>query len=1132
MRRRDFVFSLAAGVAALPQTSPSVPVKRKGRLKQAVTRGRARVAVLAALWLVAGNIVFAQLQSGRIVGTVFDPQRAGIPAVTVTVTNLATNIARSVITDSAGNYVVTPLDPGAYRVSAEVPGFQKTVRDGLVLTVGQSARVELTLDLGTLSTEVQVTAEAPLLNTESATLSQVITNEQIVDLPLNGRGFHELARLTSGVALLPPTGNVQNVRPEAVNGNVIGGVGGAQTRFLLDGVDVTEEHQGGTWIQTSVDAVQEFSVQQNAYSAEFHGAGATFNVTTKSGGNVFHGGVFEFLRNDAFDARNFFATSKEKLERHQFGGTFGGPVLIPGLYNGKSKTFFFASYEGQRRQEGNVNVSIVPTAAQRAGDFRGLAPIFDPLTTAANPAGGAALRTQFADNVIPQNRLSAQALFFNQYIPLPNTAGDTFVSNPITAFDANQLTLRVDQTINAQHRLFARFSNHLSAEERPSAWPTLGATRLEGPAFNLAMALTSNFGSSMVHEFRFSRMYGEYRSTAYMQGQGVDLLRQAGVTGLDGIQDPNIASLPAFSFSGYAGFSGNAGDGRPKWQNRGEYELTDNVTWIKGKHILKFGGRMYRRHILFTDARSHNGVFNFTGVMTQRPASPAGTGNGFADWMLGYPASATRSNPATWWGGYGTYWHGFVQDDLRITNSLTLNLGLRYEYTPWLTGYRNQAAAFDPTRDKPIIVSSRTNQIDLQAQPLAEVGYALFGDLIQTSSQAGVPLNITKNDTRQLAPRMGAAWRLFGDRTVIRGGYGRFYEAEGTSGRLNFNFLPFSLSEGVNATANVLPTRTLANYFLDVPFGASVGSIGWTPLPLEARMGSDQRWNVGVQQALSGQMSVELNYVGTKGSNQQQAEPINIPEPGPGNIQARRPYPRFGNLNIHTQALSSEYHALQAKLQKRPSGGLWYLASYTFSRSLTTAPAPRGNFTYDTGPSSFDIPHLLALSFGAELPFGSGKPFLGGAGRLANALVAGWQVQGIITYRSGLPFTPTISRDVANTGVGGQRPDRVGSGEAQTPTLTAWFDRSAFVEPAPFTYGNSGRNILRADHQWNVDASLFKRFAVTASSTLEFRAEAFNLLNSVYFAAPNTAIDTAAGGRVTSTSNTARQIQFGLKYNF
>jgi hypothetical protein len=1086
-----------------------------------------RVTILIVACTLGATTAFAQLQAGRIVGTIFDPQGAGIPGATVSVTNRATNVTRTVISDTEGNYVVTPLDPGTYNVSAELPGFQKTMREGLELTVGQAARVELTLNLANLSTDVQVVGEAPLLNTESATLSQVISNQQIVDLPLNGRGFHELARLTSGVALLPPTGNVQNVRPENVNGNVIGGVAGGQTRFLLDGVDVTEEHQGGTWIQTSVDALQEFSVQQNAYSAEFHGAGATFNVTTKSGGNTYHGTLFEFFRNDAFDSKNFFATEKEQLERNQFGGTIGGAAI-------KNKTFFFVSYEGQRRTQANVDVSIVPTDAQRRGDFSGLNPIFDPLTTTT--AGGTTTRTQFANNQIPQDRLSPQSQFFLRYIPLPNGPNGTFTSNPVTEFNANQVTLRVDQEFNAQHRLFARYSDHRSTEIRDDRWPTLGSTRLDGPAFNLAVALTSNFGSSLVHELRFSRMYGEYRSTAYFQGQGVQLLQQAGIRGLEGIQDPDIASLPAFTFSGYQGWSGNAGDGRPKWQNRGEYEVTDNLTWVKSRHIFKFGGRMYRRNILFTDARSHNGVYNFTGIMTQRPGNTAGTGNGFADYMLGFPASATRSNPATWWGGYGTYWHGFFQDDFRITNDLTLNLGVRYEYTPWLTGYRNQAAAFDPTQAKSIIVSSKTDQIDLASQRLADVGYALFGDLIQTSSQAGIPLQITENDLNQWAPRIGFAYRL-GERTVLRGGYGVFYEAEGTSGRLNFNFLPFSLSEGVNATANVVPNRTLGNYFLNVPFGQSVGSVGWTPLPLEAQMGYDQRWNLGVQREILNRTSVELNYVGTKGSNQQEAEPINIPAPGEGNIQLRRPYPRFGNLNVHTQARSSEYHALQAKLQKRPSGGLWYLLSYTFSRSLTTAPAQGlgGNYTYDTGPADFDIPHLLVGSFGYELPFGKGRRFMSSAGTIANGFIGGWQAQSIINYRSGLPFTPIISSDVANTGATNQRPIRIGSGKLDNPTIDAWFDKSAFVVPAQYTYGNSGRNILRGDHQWNVDFSIFKRFEVTGTSSLEFRAEAFNLLNSVYFdipAAANRGIDNAAGGRITRTSNNARQMQFGLKYLF
>src|SRR5215208_3847120 len=286
-------------------------------------RFAARLACLVAFTFAGAIPAFAQLQGSRIVGTIYDPQHAGIPGAAVTVTNVATNVARTATTDDEGNYVVTPLDPGSYPVPAAVSGFQTTVREGVELTVGQAARVELALAMSTLATEVLVTTQAPLLNTESATLSQVISNEQIVDLPLNGRSFHELARLTPGVALLAPSGNSQLVRPEIVNGNIMGGVSGRQTRFLLDGVDITEEHQGGTWIQTSVDALQEFSVQQNAYSAEFHGAGGTFNVTTKSGANKFHGSLFEVSRNHAFDPQNYFAVNKEKLDRNQFGGTLG-----------------------------------------------------------------------------------------------------------------------------------------------------------------------------------------------------------------------------------------------------------------------------------------------------------------------------------------------------------------------------------------------------------------------------------------------------------------------------------------------------------------------------------------------------------------------------------------------------------------------------------------------------------------------------------------------------------------------------------------------------------------------------------------------------------------------------------------
>ena len=1092
--------------------------------------------ILSVALTVGLGVTFGQVQAGRIVGTVYDPQRAAVPAATVTVTSVATNITRRVLADATGAYVVTPLDPGVYDVSATGPGFQTTTRAGVELVVGQAVRLDLELQLGATTTQIQVNAEAPLLSTEAGTLGQVITNTQIVNLPLNGRSYHELARLTPGAALLPATGNVQKVRPELVNGNVISGVRGSQTTFLLDGVDVTEQHQGGTWIQTSIDALQEFSVQQNAYSAEFARAGGSFNATTKPGSNDVHGVLFDFLRNDKLDSRNFFSRTREVLKRNQFGGTLGGPVVIPGLYNGKGKTFFFFSYEGTRERQGLIFNSLVPSAAQKSGDFsaRGLNRVYDPLTTAANPAGGGNIRTQFANNVIPTSRLSAAALYFNKYIPLPNTAAGTSSYTPSRAFDSDQVTIRGDREINARNKLFARLSIHRNRQEDPAEFPPLGSTHLEGPARNIAASLTSNLRPDMVHEFRFSTLFGQYRSDAYLQGQGVTLLREAGITGIEATQDAAISSFPAFSFSGYTGFAGTAGDGRPKWQDRWAHEFTDSLTWIKGRHILKFGTRIRYFKPLFTDARTHNGGYNFTGIGSENPASTAGTGDAFADWMLGYPASGSRSNPATWWGGSGIYWHFFGQDDLKLGNRLTLNLGLRYEYTPWLGGYKGQAAGFDPTRAKPIIVASETDQIDLTAQPAAPVGYALYRDLIQTSSQAGLPYTISYADKRQWAPRLGFAWRPLGEATVIRGGYGIFYESEGTSGRLNFNFIPFSLSETVNADRGVLPTRTMANFFLGAPYGSAVTTANWLPLPIRVRQGYDQHWNFGIQHQLRGRTLIEVDYVGNKGSFLNDTNHINYPQAGPGTIQARRPYPRFGTIAYNTQDISSSYHSLQAKFERRLIAGLWTLVAYTFSKSLWRAatPAVGGNYGWEKALADFDTPQNFAASFGYELPFGKGKAWLGSAGKLTNSLFAGWQFQGIIDFRSGQPYTPIISRDVANTGIGNQRPNRLASGKAANPTLDLYFDKSAFALPANFTYGNSGGAILRRDYLGTVDFSLFKHFALTERSRLEFRAEVFNSPNAAYFNAPNNNVDVAAGGRVTSTSNVPRQIQFALKYNF
>ena len=386
--------------------------------------------------LLTGATAFAQLQAGRIVGQVFDPQHASVAGATITVTNAATNISETVKTDASGNYVVTPLDPGTYSVSARAQGFQTEVRSGIELTVGQAAEVDLNLHIGAANTKVEVTTEGPILETQSGSLDMTVTNTQVESLPLNGRQFTQLAELSPGVAPLPASGNTQNVRPELLNGNVFDGINGQESDFLLDGGDITAHHEGGTQIMTSIDATQEYNVESSPYSAEYTGVGAAFNTTTKSGGNQYHGDLFEFVRNQDTDAQGFFALTKPELKRNQFGGTIGGPLSFPKLYNGKNKTFFFASYEGNRQVQGLTSNVPVPTQAQLGGDFSasGLHKIYDPTTTVAG------VRTQFPGNKIPPGEISSVAAYFDKLIPLPNSAnGLNYISNPVRILALRQL---------------------------------------------------------------------------------------------------------------------------------------------------------------------------------------------------------------------------------------------------------------------------------------------------------------------------------------------------------------------------------------------------------------------------------------------------------------------------------------------------------------------------------------------------------------------------------------------------------------------------------------------------------------------------------------------------------------------
>ena len=1086
------------------------------------------------LLLACASQAWSQIQTGRITGSVYDPNKALVPNATVIVTNKATNIARQATTNDSGAYVVPSLTPGIYDVSVNAAGFRTTVRSGVEMQVGKDLLLDVELVIGETSTSVEVTSEVPLLNSESGNLGHVMTNKQIVDLPLNGRGFSELARLTPGVVQLPGTGNVTRIRPEAVNGTTISGVRGRQVSFYLDGADTTEQHQGGSWIQTSVDALQEFSVQQNAYSAEHSRSGSFFNATTKSGTNQVHGTVYEFLRNEKLDSRNFFAKERARLKRNQFGASVGAPVVIPKIYDGRNRSFFFFNYEGMRERQGNVITRTSPTAAMLQGDFSARANvIYDPLTTAPNPSGSGTVRTPFPGNVIPAGRISPAAAFFNPFIPVADTPGGLFTFSPSTAVDMDQTTTRFDHTITDAHRVFFRWSYNKNRLNEPGGSPALGTAASSTRGQNYTVSITSSLTPSVINEFRFNTLYGLISLNPYLLGR--DFNAEAGITGLEETRRSfDTGSFPDFNWNGYSSLTGSAFDQRPKTQDRYTREFVDNITWIKGRHVFKFGTKIRRYSWLGTDSKQYMGLWTFNGQNTENPANASGTGDSFADWILGLPSAANRAYPSDTFGGAYTGWHFFAQDDIKVSTRLTLNVGLRYEYTPFSTAYRGQTGTFDGTQARPIIVASKTNQIDLDAQPAAKIAYGYLQDLIQTSSEAGLPYSITSPDKNQWAPRIGLAWRPFGQSTVIRGGYGIFYEGEYTDGRVNLFMPPFLLQETALNDRGVNPTRTLNNFFLGAPLGSRNSTVDLTPTYTKLQMGYDQHWNFGVQQQLTGSMVADVEYVGNKGTQIQGNDAFNIPDPGPGGVQARRPYPRFGGFGYISSDVSTTYHALQAKLERRLSAGLWFLGSYTFAKSLWTSntPAAGGRNRFERGPSEFQVPHTFSFSSGYDLPFGRGRQFLASSSGFTNALLGGWQIQGIFIVRSGVPFTVTVSRDIANTGVGGQRPNRIASGKLDDPTLERWFDTSAFVIAPSYTYGNSGLRILSPDIVRTIDMSMFKNFQVTENSKLQFRWEVFNLPNTPSFAAPNGTIDSPTAGRVTATSTDPRQMQVALKYTF
>jgi hypothetical protein len=893
--------------------------------------------------------------------------------------------------------------------------------------------------------------------------------------------------------------------------------------------------------------LEEFKVMAGGMSAEY-ALPSVINAALKSGSNQFHGSAYEYIRNEKLQARNFFAAQVPPLKRNQFGATFGGPIK-------KDSIFFFADYDGARTRQGTTISSIVPTSAQLNGDFSGTRAIFDPLSTQANPTNPSQfIRNPFPGNVIPANRIAPQAAFFKPYFPAPNVSGNRYTFSPALALDTDKFDIKVSPRISTNDSLVSRYSYANNTESDPASYPALGSYPLHSRSQNVGLSYIHIFSPTVTWELagNYYRTFFYFLNASAFNGK--DVVSQAGITGFEGISNLQPAA-PLLNLSGYAAWAGST-DNRPKANRIRTNQYRSAVTWSHGKHDLKFGTQLSHQAHAFLNGNASQGTFNFDGRYSQNPQSAGNTGDAFADFLLGYPFSVQRATPIQIFGDSGNFFHTYAQDDYRVTQNLTLNVGVRWEVNSMLVGVRGQANAFDFATGK-IIVPSRNGTPDLTAQPGSAQAWQVFRPLLETTEEKNLPWSLRHANPHDIAPRIGLAWRPFGSKNwVIRSAYGIFYVYPDSNILLGqVRTPPFVILQVINndvpTTATPIPRRNLANYFL----GQSLLDINATPAPSTG--GTDyattytQTWNFNVQHEFAHNIAAEVAYVGNKGTHLQTSSEYNIPLPGAGNVQARRPYPQWGVLDYKIWGGSSTYHSLQAKFDKRFASGFSFLASYSFSKCLDApgseeggAPASYLDNLYK-GRCDYDVPHNFVTSYIWELPFGKGRRFLSNTNKVVDFLTGGWQWQGINTLQSGVPYNVTISVDRANTGVGSQRPDLVAN-PVQPRTLSCWYFTSSnpackallpsqadsFVLPANFTYGNAGRNIVRGDRLVQLDMSLIKNFRVTETKSFDFRAQVFNLTNTPSFSAPSGNVNLATGGQVTSTRNQPRLYEFGLKFNF
>ena len=1059
------------------------------------------VGLLALAFIASSSPVIAQVDRASLTGTVRDTSQAVMPGVTVTLKHTATNSLTSLVTDAQGTYSAQGLLPGDYEVRAELAGFQPRTQT-LPLQVGQRARVDFTLSPGNISQEVTVEATAPLVNSESAIVGKVVNQVEVSKLPLAIRNWDDLIALVPGVQGDRYTEESGSTSAGRTGGVSVHGNRSLQNNFLLDGVDnnsiSTNVQELSTQVsRPSVDAINEFRVVTSAFAAEYGRApGAAISVTTKSGTNRFRGTAYDYFRNDRFDAYPFFiararetdpSVEKPANDQNQFGGNLGGPLV-------RDRAFFFGDYEGTRIQRGVTRLTRVPTEAERAGVFSGT--VRDPLT--GQP---------FANNTIPTGRIDPVAAAVLGLLPLPNTPGtNNYLRTPAVEDDGDRYLARVDWRLGGADNVFARYIYSDRFRFVPgnlggvldgtgtSAW---GRNYLKSHA--LVGGLTKVVGSAIFNETRVSWARGISDGTQDPFGQSG--MSQIGFKGVP--DDPLTAGgVVGIEISGYTRIG--SPNFMPKFQHTDQLQITNTLSWLRGKHQWKFGADvmpiMYNEYM---DIPSTRGNLQFTNTHT---------GNALADFMLGYVNDAELSNvhvvnQRRWSTAF------YAQDDWRPTDAVTVSIGLRYDFMTPSLERDNRQANIDP-----------------------ETGTLVFAKEGSLADRA-----LVEPDKNNFAPRLGLVYRL-NETTVLRSGYGIFYnlmDRIGSEDQLALN--PPGLRNIRLRGTSTAPVFFLRDGFpedyLD-PSRIVLSRLTLRTAAYEAPAALFHNFSGGIEKQLGTSYVASVDVIGARGKNLAILRNLNQPLAGTRDANGPLPYPDLGHVQYREHAGESEYMGADVSLERRFNNGYGFRASYTLGESRDQAPEhlaassgrPQNGRDLSSweGPSDFDVRHRFVGSFVAELPFGAGRRWA--TSGPAAAVLGGWTLSGIYTARSGLPFTVTQSSNNVGQGATGL-PNLVGDPEGER-TVESWFNAAAFEAVPSGTFGNAGRNIARGPRYATFDTSLQRRFPIRGSVNATLRWDVFNVTNRANFGLPNRNVGSGNIGTITTLAGDGRIMQFALRVEF